>query len=125
MSFTNAEKVDVRRFLGYEAYGAGPSGFQGWRFFQAYGLVEFRLNNMAAEEETVVRTTYLSPLKQLELAILGVSSNLDTDKAAVWTHNKDEHADRERLYRSWRIKFCNFLGVPPGRGLGDSSSLVV
>lgn len=123
MAFTNAEKVDIRRFLGYEAFGAGPSGFQGWRFFQAYGLVEFRLNNMAPEEEIVVRNTYLQNLRSLELAILGVSANLDTDKAAVWTHNKNEHADRERLYASWRRKFCSFLGVPPGKGLGTGGSV--
>ena len=37
------EKANIRRFCGYPAYGAGPSGFQGWRFFQAYGLLEYRL----------------------------------------------------------------------------------
>lgn len=125
MAFTNAEKVDIRRFLGYQAYGAGPSGFQGWRFFQAYGLVEFRLNNMASEEESVVRLTYLQNLYVLETAIVKASANLDTDKAAVWTHNKNEVADRERLFASWRIKFCAFLGIPPGEGLGGGTSLIV
>ena len=124
MSFTNAEKVDVRRFCGYPAYGSGPSGFQGWRFFQAYGLMEFRLNNMATEEEAVIRTTYLANLYTLETAIVGTSANLDTSKAAVWEHNPREMADREALFSSWRRKLCGFLGIPPGPELeGGGSSL--
>lgn len=125
MAFTDAEKVAVRRYCGYEAYGAGPSGFQGWRFFQAYGLLEFRLNHLSNDEEFVVRDTYLTNLKTLEMAILGVSANLDTDKAAVWTHNKNEHADRERLYASWRRKLCDFLGLPIGKGLRVCNDLIV
>ena len=36
---SNSERVDVRRFCGYPAYGAGSSGFQSWRFFEAYGTL--------------------------------------------------------------------------------------
>jgi hypothetical protein len=125
MSFTDAEKVDVRRFMGYQAYGAGPSGFQGWRFFQAYGLVEFRLNNMAPAEESVVRTTYLANLYTLETAIVSASANLDTDQAAVWKHNRNEVADRARLFDSWRRRLCQFLGVPPGDALACGTDLIV
>jgi hypothetical protein len=127
MAFSNAEKVDIRRFAGYPAYGAGPSGFQGWRFFQAYGLMEFRLNNMAPEEEAVIRTTYLANLATLETAIVGASANLDTAKAAVWEHNPNEQRDREALFASWRRKLCGFLGVPPGDDLqsGGGMRLVV
>lgn len=128
MAFTNSEKVDIRRFCGFPAYGVGQAGFQGWRFFQAYGLLEFRLNNMAPEEEAVIRTTYLANLNTLETAIVGTSANLDTAKAAVWEHNPREHADRENLFLSWRRKLCGFLGIPPGpaiAGSGSSLSLVV
>lgn len=125
MSFTEAEKVDIRRFCGYEAFGAGPSGFQGWRFFQAYGLLEFRLNNMAPEEEAVIRVTYLANLYTLETAIVGASDNLDTASAAVWTWNKNEISDRDRLFSNWRRKLCSFMGIPPGKGLQACTDLVV
>ena len=44
MLFTDAEKTDIRRHCGYPAYGAGAAGFQAWRFYQAYGLLEYRIN---------------------------------------------------------------------------------
>ena len=120
--FTEAEKVDIRRFCGYQAYGAGNTGFIGFRFFQAYGLMEFRLNNMSNEEATVIRTIYLANLSTLETAIPGTSANLDTDKAAVWTHNANELKDRDALFSNWRRKLCAFLGVPAGEGLAGGST---
>jgi hypothetical protein len=124
MSFVNAEKVDVRRFCGYPAYGAGAAGFQGWRFYQAYGLMEYRLDNMAPEEETVVRR-YLGTLNVLEAALAQASNNLDTDQAAVWTHNKDEVHDRAGLFDDTRRRLCGFLGVPPGPALSDGGIALV
>jgi hypothetical protein len=120
--FVEADKVDVRRFCGYPAYGFGPSGFQGWRFFQAYGLLEYRLNNMDPTEGAVVQT-YLGNLRTLEAAIPAASANLDTDKAAVWTHNKNEVRDRTRLFDDWRKRLCAFLGVPPGPSFSTSTGL--
>jgi hypothetical protein len=125
MAFTQAEKVDIRRFLGFPAYGIGPSGFQGWRFWQSFGLVEFRLNNMDPTEETVVRNTYLNNLYTLEADIVGARSNLDTDQAAVWKHNKTEVAERVQLYNYWRREFCNFLGAGTGPSLKSGTDLVV
>ncbi len=125
--FVESDKVDVRRFCGYPAYGFGPAGFQGWRFFQAYGLLEYRLNNMDPTEGAVCQT-YLNSLRQLEAAIPNAGANLDTDKAAVWTHNKREVADRLNLFDTWRRRLCGFLGVPAGpelSGGGNSLALVV
>jgi hypothetical protein len=116
--FTDAEKADVRRFCGYPAYGQGASGFQGWRFFQAYGLLEYRLNNLAPAEYQVVRQ-FLSQLYPLETAVVGAGANLDTDQAAVWKHNPNEVRDREGLYRNIRMKLCGFLGLPAGADLGS------
>lgn len=124
MAFSTAERVDIRRFCGYPAYGGTPSSFQSYRFFQAYGTLEYRISNLLAEEETVVRS-YLTNCTTLETAIVGTSANLDTDAAAVWTHNKKEHRDRERLFASWRRKLCGFLGVPPGPELGEVGITVV
>lgn len=117
--FTEAQKVDIRRFCGYSAYGASASGFVGWRFYVAYGTLEYRLNNLAPEEEAVV-INYLATLQQLELAVPNASDNLDSDGAASWTHNKNEIGDRLSLLDGWRRRLCAFLGVPPGTGLGQA-----
>ncbi len=111
--FADAEKTDIRRFCGYPAYGGTPSGFQSWRFFQVYGLMEFRMNNMSPSEIQVVRT-YLATLYALESAIPAAGANLATDVAAVWTHNKNEVADRAVLFGQWSQRLCGFMGIPPG-----------
>jgi len=115
----SAELVDARRFCGYPAYGAGASGFQSWRFFTAYGMLEFRLANLSDDEIKIVRN-YLAQLGALEAAIVGAADNLDTDKAAVWTRNPGEVADREALFTAWRARLCGFLGVPLGPALVSS-----
>jgi hypothetical protein len=124
--FTDAQKVDIRRFCGYPVFGGTPSSFQSYRFFQAYGTLEYRMQNLLPEEEAVITTVYLPNLTTLESAIPTTSDNLDTDVAAVWTHNKNELRDRERLFDSWRRRLCGFIGIPPGPALGDTGlSLVV
>ena len=115
--FTDAQKVDIRRFCGYPVFGGTPSSFQSYRFFQAYGTLEYRMQNLLAAEESVITTVYLPNLTTLEAAIPATGDNLDTDQAAVWTHNKHEQRDREQLFDSWRRRLCDFLGVPPGPGL--------
>jgi hypothetical protein len=122
---TDSEKTDARRFCGYPAYGAAPVGFQTWRFYQVYGLMEFRLNNLSDTELRVMRR-YLGTLTMLELAIPRSAENLDTDVAAVWTRNRSELLDRTRLFDNWRRRLCGFLGIPPGPSLADCGiSLVV
>jgi len=125
MVFSDAEKADIRRFCGYPAYGAGAAGFQGWRFFQAYGLLEYRLNNLSDAEAAIV-LRYLGTLRTLECSVPAAAGNLDTDQAAVWTRNKNEISDRTRLLDEWRRRLCGFLGLPPGPDLrGPSVTLVV
>ncbi len=113
---TDAERTDTRRFCGYPAYGSGASGFESWRFFQTYGTLEYRLSNLAPDELSVIRT-YLGQLSALELAVVTAGQNLDTDQAAVWHRNRDEVRDRAALLKSWCIRLCGFLGVPPGPGM--------
>ncbi len=122
--FTDAQKADIRRFCGYPAYGAGAAGFNSWRFFQAYGTLEYRLNNLAPAEVAVV-LQYASTLGTIEAAIPRISENLDTESAAAWTHNADELKDREALFDSWRRRLCGFLGVPPGPALGQAGVALV
>ncbi len=118
--FTDAERTSIRRFCGYPAYGVGAAGFQGWRFFQAYGTLEYRMSNLSDAEIAVVRT-YLATLASLEAAIPQAGGNLDTDQAAIWSRNKDEIRDRFALFDDWRRRLCGFLGVPPGPDLAGGS----
>jgi hypothetical protein len=125
MMFTDQQKTDIRRFCGYPAYGATAAGNMGWRFFTAYGALEYRMNNLSTAEMGVV-VTYLATLGQLEQVIPTASDNLDSDGAASWKHNRNEITDRLRLLDVWRRRLCAFLGVPPGEGLGSAGlSLVV
>lgn len=121
-----AEKTDARRFLGYPAHGADPSGNMGWQYYQAAGTVEFRLANLSHSEEAVLRG-YLGTLLVLERAIPGAGASMDTESAAGWVRNPAELAERVRLFDDWRRRFCGFLGVPVGPGMrtGHSVSLVV
>lgn len=121
---TDAEKVDIRRFMGYPAIGGVNSGMQSWRFFQVYGFNEWRLNNLSASELQQVRL-FLAQIYPLETAILGASDNLDTDQAAVWKHNAREVADRTALYNLWRRRLCGFLGIPPGPDICGSGAQII
>lgn len=123
-TLTDAEKVDVRRHCGYPAFGGQQVQAFGHRFFQHYGSLEFRIENMSEAEETVLRS-YLTRLNQLEEDIAGVRDNLDTAAAAVWTRNANEHSDRERLYRTWVSKLLGFIGVPAGPSMTRSNSIEV
>lgn len=120
----DSEKTDVRRFCGYPACGSGAAGFDGWRFYQVYGLLEYRMNNLSCEEEAVVRR-YLGQLRGLELAVPRSADSLDTDQAAVWTRNRSEPEDRLRLFDNWRRRLCGFFGIPPGPALGDGGVRLV
>ncbi len=98
---------------------------QSWRYFQAYGQLEFRLNNISVSEVVVVRR-YLGTLTTLEAAVPMASDNMDTDQASLWSRNKDELTDRLRLLDEWRRRLCGFLGITPGHGLpGGTATLIV
>ena len=127
MALTDAEKIDARRFCGYGAYGSGsPLTASGYRFSTHYGALEYKLNNLASAEEAVLRTTYLTPLATLETDITtGIRTNLDTDEAGVWKHNRREHSDRKALFNDVRRELCAFLGIPAGPGLVTGIRVVV
>jgi hypothetical protein len=111
---TEQQKVDVRRHCGFPVYGNGlsasPPSF-GYRYYEQYLILEYRMNNLAPEEETTLLNNYLSVCNTLESAIPTASDNLDTDQAAVWYHNKNEVRDRFQLYKLWCIRLCDYLKV--------------
>jgi hypothetical protein len=124
MALTDQQTADARRFAGYPALGTDTPADDSRDF--AYGWVSpgllqtlaHRLLNLTAENEATLVNVYLVNLTKLEAAIVAASSNLDTDKAAIWTHNKSEVTDREALFDKWRRRMCGFLGIAPGPGLG-------
>ena len=122
-TFTDAQKVDIRRFCGYPAYGDGAVVFPYPWIMKQYLALEYRLEHMSAEEGAVV-ATYLTTLNTLETDIPGAATNLDTAKAAVWERNPTEVADRMALFDGWRRRLCQFLGIPPGPQMQSGGSNV-
>lgn len=114
----------MRRYCGYPAYGLAPAGMQSWRYFQVYGLLEFRLNNLSPSEIAIARR-YLGALLTLEIAVPTASDNLDTDQASMWTRNKEELTDRLRLFDEWRRRLCGFLGVSAGPALSTGTATLI
>ncbi|MBV8656616.1 MAG: hypothetical protein JO142_02215 [Burkholderiales bacterium] len=135
MAFSNQEKVDIRRFCGYGMFGGTATPAFGYRFFTQYGTLEYKLNNLAPEEETTLRAIYLTGqnsttnpgtqvcLYTLEQAVYGATANLDTDRAAVWVHNKDEVRDRQQLFNLMRNELCKFIGIEAGPGLSSGGGI--
>ena len=123
MAFTDHQKIDIRRHLGYPAFGGQPVQAFGHRFFQWYGTLEFRMNNIGAVEESTVIDTYLADCDTAETAIMQASKNMDTDKAAVWTHNKNEMADRVKLYDYKCTRLADFFGVPIHQSKSQNSGI--
>jgi hypothetical protein len=122
-AFTDAQLVDIRRFCGYPALGDGNVVFPYPWIMRQYLALEYRLRHMSANEGAVVVNTYLANLTTLETAIVGASANLDTTSAGPWVHNANEQRDRERLFSSWRLRLCEFLGVPPGPQLDGRNTV--
>jgi hypothetical protein len=125
MALTAAQMVDVRRFMGYQVAGTTVTiGPMYDVVYGSFGMVTMslytRLTSLSAEEEAILINVYLSALTTLEAAIVASGANLDTDSAAIWTHNKSEVADRSKLFDSWRLRLCGFIGFKPGAGIGSS-----
>ena len=119
LTLSTQDKVDIRRHMGYGFLGAGQPGLMYFRYFPHYQTMEWRMDNLQDEEITVLQDTYLPVLNQLEMQTAGAgdgadNDTLDTDRAAVWFHNKDEVTDRAALYTYYRKMLCNVMQLPPG-----------
>lgn len=120
---SDQQKVDVRRHCGYPAFGNQAAQAFGHRFFTHYGSLEYRMNNLSPEEETVAQT-YLSQLNTMEQNIVNAQDNLDTEQAAVWSRNKSEIVERMSLYAAWARRLAAFMGVPVGPSFAGGSHSV-
>ncbi len=118
--FTDQQLVDIRRFCGFMAYGTGNVLFPFPWVNKYYLALEYRMVSLTADEVNTVVNIILANLYTLELAIPNASSNLSTDAAGPWVHNKREVRDRVDLFNYWRRYLCDFLGVPYGPGLAGS-----
>ncbi|MGS0646894.1 hypothetical protein ACU81Q_04590 [Komagataeibacter melomenusus] len=123
-ALTDTELAQARRYMGYPAMGNADSGMQSWRFFRVYGFNEWRLGHLSPAECAQARA-FLAQCQMLESAVMAAGSNLDTDRAAVWTRNRTEVTDRFTLYTRWRVQLCNFMGVPPGPGLRAVGEIII
>jgi hypothetical protein len=121
---TDVERINVRRYCGYAMFGNGNSGEQGYRFFQAYGFLEFRMTNATDDELTQIRQ-YLTYLATLEAAIPALIGQLAIDGAAALKTNPSAVRDSVNLYNWQRRELCNFMGVPAGSGLGTGGTRMV
>jgi hypothetical protein len=121
---SDAEKTDIRRHCGYAVATSVATGGQSWFYFQQSGLLEIRMNALAATEIGIVRR-YLAALTTLELAVPHAGDSLDTDQAAVWTRNRSEPQDRLALFDTWRRRLCAFLGLAPGPYFPTSATRII
>jgi hypothetical protein len=115
MALTDAQKTDVRRWLGYPVVDE----YEPITLGQV--TLNERLDNLTTPEETVLTATFLEPLATLETAILSAGENLDTEIAGPWTARKDEVTQRSSLFDKWRRDMAAFLGFKPGPALGGGA----
>lgn len=116
-TFTDAEKVLIRKYAGYMAFGNVPYGNVGWRYTEHYGAMEFRLNVLTQDEIDEVRNNFLPNLALLFSDIPNTRENSDTKQAAVWYRNPTELQERRDNYNDFRRQMCDFIGIPYGPAL--------
>lgn len=122
-AFSDQEKADIRLFCGFETYGGeGDAGFQGWRYYQEYGLLEFRMNNLAPAEYQNVRLM-LSYLYPIRTAMAAMYATINVAIAASFTRNSSELVDRQQQYTEMRKQLCGAVGIVPGPLLRGGGSV--
>lgn len=125
MALTDAQRTDVRRWMGYPVLNVGePDTVYAAKSSTALAPVSLtiRLDTLTTPEETVLTDTYLANLATLEIGILSAGENLDTEIAGPWTARKDEVSQRSMLFDKWRREMAAFLGFKPGPSLGGGGA---
>ena len=120
MALTDAQSLDVRRFLGYGSINYGDIdrvySVLIWRGMSTVTLTA-KLANLSPAEEAVV-VSYLTILTALEQAIVDAGGDLDTLSAGPWKANPNEIAQRTSLFNQKRRDLAGFLGFIPGPAIG-------
>lgn len=124
-TLTDQQKIDIRRFCGYLAYGTGGVVFPYPWIMKNYMALEYRMNNLTTDEITTLTNTYLSTLTTLEQALITISSTLNVDTAAVFKRNAKERDERTDLFNYWRKRLCDFMGIPPGDEMAGAAPRLV
>lgn len=104
---TDEEKDAIRRYCGYFLQGDAGQGVRAWGYYQAEGLLVFRLTRLSTAEEAVA-LRYVATLKTLE-------SNRSEAAAP-------DLQERATLFTDWRRRLCSFLGVLPGPAIAGGRS---
>jgi len=125
MAFTDAQKVDIRHYCGFPAYGVAPLANFWMRSTYVSVQIEFVMRALAPEEEVIVIDQYLPTLRLLESDIPNTRVNIDTARAAVWYRNANELAERVTLYTYWRKRLCRFIGSYYGPELAEQTLQLV
>ena len=127
MALSEAQKLDVRRYAGYPLVSPDPE-FVDPAIVNVPGQVRSLgdwLDDLSAEQETVLTDLYLANLTTLETGQLDALENVDASAAGTWKSNPREISERRRMFNQWRRDMCNFIGVDPGPGLGSGGMNLV
>lgn len=128
LTLSTADKVDIRRHMGFGFLGNTPKGggsLTFWRYFPEYQNLEWKMDNLVDDEVALLQGQMIPFLNQLEQDIYKSRENLDTDKAAVWFRNDQEPWDRQDLYNYHRALLCSFMQLPAGPFFVASSGSMV
>ena len=126
MALTDQQLADTRYYMGYSVAGnstASPFRELAYSDVSYMGLsLDYRLADLADVEEARLTGFFLLNLALREAEVQAAAANLGTASASVWTHNKNEIAERRGLYTALRLELCRFLGFPPGSGLAQTGN---
>lgn len=127
MSFTEAEKTDIRRLCGFPPIGTlvlsgAPIGVNPLNYRFQVNDFENRLRGLTVTEEASARATLVETLA-IEASMFTMNSGLDIDHAAVYKRNPLEMQERLQLLGWYRQKLLTVLGAVAGPGMAATSSL--
>ena len=121
---TDAQKTDVRRWLGYPTLNAGEPDYVYGSTPSSISL-NAKLDTITAQEQDVLINQFLTPLLAMENALSATIDDMDMQQAGPWIANPKEMSDRHNLFSKWRRNMAGFLGFPPGPALGSGGISLV
>lgn len=111
MALTDAQKVDIRRHLGYGMRGDNPTAIDVLYARNTNPWLEDRLVHLTDEEEAWV-SDRLTLLNDMEQEYFDCRDNFDTLQAGSFKQNPDEAKLRRKMLTKARKELAVFLEVP-------------